>query len=85
MGAEDIVLTPDMLDRADPKLIEGLPLQIIDSRYKALDVIYQDILFNDDKCPEPELLDFKNLTDDGAIQLINDTYFTQNPIDIFKL
>lgn len=85
VGAEDIVLTPDMLDRADPKLIEGLPLQIIDSRYKALDVIYQDILFNDDKCPEPELLDFKNLTDDGAIQLINDTYFSQNPIDIFKL
>ena len=82
-GGADIVINPNMLDKADPKLIEGLPLQIIDSRFKALDVIYQDILYNESV--EPMVLNFENLSDSGAIQLINDKYFTQNPIDIFKL
>ena len=79
----DVALTPDMLDKADSSLIEGLPLQIIDSRFKALDVLYQDILYNESV--EPMLLKFENLSDPNAIQLINDQYFSNNPIDIFKL
>ena len=83
IGGFDSIITPDMLDKADPALIEGLPLQIIDSRYKALSIPYQDIIYNESV--EPMLLNFENLSDNNAIQLINDKYFSNNPIDIFKL
>ena len=79
----DVKVKPDMLNSADDTLIAGVPLAIVDSRYKVLDVEYQSILYNE-SC-EPLLLDFNNLTDNDAIQYINDNYFSNNPIDIFKL
>ena len=44
---------------------------------------YQNILYN--ASPEPLTLEFINLSDTDAIQLINDTYFSNNPIEIYKL
>ena len=79
----DIKIKPDMLNNVDPILVEGIPINIVDSRYKALDVEYQSLLYNESL--EPVTLEFTNLTDNDAIQLINDTYFSNNPIDIYKL
>jgi hypothetical protein len=82
-NGSDITVTPDMLTSADESLITGLPLQLVESRYKALDVLYQDIIYNDSS--EPLELSFIDLEDNNAIQLINDQYFSLNPIDIYKL
>ena len=82
-NGSDIVLNPDMLHSADESLMVNIPLQTIDARYKALDVLYQDIIYNESA--EPMLLSFDDLTDNDAINLINDQYFSKNPIDIFKL
>lgn len=79
----DVLVTPDMLNRADESLISGIPLHLIDSRYKALDVLYQDIIYAESQ--EPLTLVFTDLSDNDAINLINDKYFSKNPIDIFKL
>ena len=79
----DIKIKPDILNGLDTDLIEGVPLALVESRYKALDVEYQNILYN--ASPEPLTLEFINLSDTDAIQLINDTYFSNNPIEIYKL
>ena len=79
----DILVTPDMLNTIDESLLVNIPLQLVNNRYKALDVLYQDILYNEST--EPMLLAFDDLEDAAAINLINDTYFTKNPIDIYKL
>lgn len=82
-GYMDVKLNVDNMVMAIPDIVERLPIQIVDSRYKALDIEYQDILYNESV--ESMLLTFENLSDPAAIQLINDEYFKNNPIDIFKL
>lgn len=55
----------------------------LESRYKVLDVEYQSMIFNESI--EPMLINYENLSDPDAIQMINSKYFQNNPIDIFRL
>lgn len=82
-GCLNVKLNVDNMVMAIPDIVDRVPIQIIDSRYKVMDIEYQDILYNESV--EPMLLSFENLSDMQAIQIINDQYFSNNPIDIFKL
>lgn len=82
-GFENVKLNVDNMVMSLPDISSKVPIQIVDSRYKVMDIEYQDILYGESA--EPMLLSFKNLSDPQAIQLINDQYFSNNPIDIYKL
>lgn len=68
---------------ADKDLYSRYPKELLDSRFKCLDMGYQSILFSESL--EPHVIQYENLNDPDAVRLINDKYFSNNPIDIFKL
>lgn len=59
------------------------PIDMIESRFNCLDADYQTLFFNESI--EPSIIQYENLNDPDAVRLINDKYFSNNPIDIFKL
>ena len=82
-GYREMRLTPDILFELNQKGVEGLDYNLITSRYQALDVQYQSLLFNESL--ESKSIHYENLNDPDAVQRINDKYFKDNPIDIFRL
>lgn len=79
----DTELSVDTLFYNYSDLVQGIPEQIIRSRYKALDIRYQYNFLNESV--EPMLWTFDNLSDPEAINIINEAYFKNNPIDILNL
>lgn len=63
-----------------------IPKEILASRYRALDVVFQYSLEDECKKYEPQLqMALRNLWDPDAVQMINDKYFSSNPIDLQTL
>lgn len=56
---------------------------LISDRFKCLDMSYQSIYYNESL--EPKLLKYDNLYDPDAVRMINDKYFSDNPMDITSL
>lgn len=82
VGSEDIKITINQL-YADSKVMQAVPVSIVEARYKALDVEYMLPYYEADiECNE---LKFENLQDDGTLQLINSKYFEKEPIDLQNL
>ena len=79
----DITLTIDMLYQLSKDLANRCPMQIVEQRFKALDVGYQSLLFRDSL--EPKILHYENLEDSGALQMINSKYFANDPLDLLRL
>ena len=82
VGKEDIRITIQQL-YSNPKIMSILPVSIIVSRYKALDVEFMLAYYEADI--ESKELKFENLHDDGTMNLINAKYFANNPIDLINL
>ena len=82
-GYREVRLTPDILFELNPKGVKNLDLEAITRRYKVLDIHYQSLLFNESL--ESKSIHYENLNDPDAVQRINDKYFKDNPIDIFRL
>ena len=59
------------------------PLHIIESRYKAIDAIYQSMFFKEST--EYLTLSYDNLVDPEAINVINTEFFSKNPLDLSRL
>ena len=84
LGFDSIKLTPQSLfDLLPIESFNGVDLNLITNRYKVLDVQYQNILYSNSV--ESKTIHYENLEDNNAINLINDKYFRDNPIDIFRL
>jgi len=84
LGFDSIKLTPQSLfDLLPMESFNGVDLNLITNRYKVLDVQYQNILYSNSV--ESKTIHYENLEDNNAINLINDKYFRDNPIDIFRL
>ena len=84
VGFDSIKLSPQSLfDMIPVEEFKGVDFNIIENRYKALDLQYQSILYYNSL--EPKTLHYENLQDNSAINIINDKYFRDNPIDIFRL
>jgi hypothetical protein len=73
-------------DICSHELMKGIGEERIiefENRYNALDVGVQSNLFN--ASIEYNTLKYENLNDPDAINLINSKYFTNNPLDLFRL
>jgi hypothetical protein len=82
IGEEDVALNPDfLLEIKGFKYPEKIP--IIKDRMAALNVEYQYEYYKGSL--EQMSLHYENLSDPQAVQIINDKYFTNNPIDILRL
>jgi hypothetical protein len=82
-GYREVMLIPDILFKLNPKSVKDLVFEDISKRFKALDINYQSLLFNESL--ESKSIHYENLNDPDAVQRINDKYFKDNPIDIFRL
>lgn len=82
-GYREVRITPDILFELNQKDVEGIDYNTILKRYQALDINYQSLLFNESL--ESKSIHYENLNDPDAVQRINDKYFKENPIDIFRL
>lgn len=83
VGFENVKIYPITLNTLDINVLGNVPVQTVDSRFKVLDVEYQYELYLESV--EPLLLQFDNLSDPDAINIINDTYFSKNPINILNI
>lgn len=82
---EDIRITPSILFSYKDKSI-NIPDEykpIIDTRFKCMDLNFQNIYYNESL--EPKTLHYENLYDPDALRAINDKYFANNPMDITRL
>ena len=61
----------------------NLPVTTVEGRYRALDIIFQLMYF--EQSVESKMIHFENLSDVGTINNICAKYFTENPIDLQKL
>jgi hypothetical protein len=83
-GYDSIKITPQSVFDYDTEgIISEENKILISNRYNTLDISYQSILFNNSI--ESKTLHYENLEDNNAINIINDKYFANNPIDIFRL
>lgn len=83
VGSEPIKLDINTLYDNSKQLSDKVPKSVVESRYKALDVNYQYLLF--ENSVEPHIIHYENLDDPTAVQMINAEYFSKNPIDLFRL
>jgi hypothetical protein len=99
IGEEDILLQPEFLTDIqrvykDNKSNDGLKgderrdylkniIPQVRERYNALNVIYQYEYYRNSV--EQMTLHYNNLSDPQAVQIINDKYFSDNPIDLLRL
>lgn len=58
-------------------------INLITNRYQTIDIQYQYMMYLES--PESKTVHYENLDDPNVIQAINDKYFRNNPIDIFRL
>ena len=82
VGEEDIKIIPQQLYENND-VFSKLPVSIIESRMKALDVQFMLPYYKSD--PESKSYKFINLRDDSAINMINSKFFANNPLDLAKL
>lgn len=82
VGNDDITIIPEQL-YADQDISSKIPVSIIESRTKVLDVRFMLPYYKAD--PESKSIQFQNLKDDSAIQAINARFFANNPLDLGKL
>ena len=80
--SNNISITPEMIYQ-EPDIGSRITLNLLDTRFKALDVSYQYMVYNESL--DHNTLRYENLDDPDAVQMINNTYFKDNPIDIFHL
>lgn len=73
----------EALYSANPDLYNRFPKETLNARYKCLAVQYQVSLFRESL--EATTLHYENLQDPNAVNMINDKYFSNNPIDVFRL
>lgn len=73
----------DAIYDANKDLYAKYPKEVLSARFKCLDIQYQTMLF--DESLEPQVLHYENLNDPDTVNLINSRYFSNNPIDVFKL
>ena len=83
IGSQPIKLDINTLYDNSVELSAKIPKTILESRYKVLDISYQYLIF--ENSIEPNLVQYENLDDPTAVQLINSQYFEKNPIDLFRL
>lgn len=83
-GFDSIKLTPQSLfDLIKPSEFKNIDQELLVNRYKTLDISYQSILYS--QSIEFKTLHYENLEDSNAINMINNKYFANDPIDIFRL
>lgn len=83
INSQDIVLTPDYLSTL-PSFVKYLDkLPEIKTRFNALSVPIQYEYYN--QSVEKLSLHYENLQDPQAVQMINERYFSKNPLDILRL
>ena len=82
-GASDLRVTPELLFEKNNFNLNSNQIETTINRFKCVDLHYQNIYFQESL--EPKTLHYENLEDPDTIQLINSQYFTNNPIDIFRL
>jgi len=80
---EDIILNTDTLYRSIPDLVNKIPPSVLESRFKALDLNYQTLLYTNSM--EKDLLEFKDLVDPESLSMINSKYFSEEPLDLYRL
>lgn len=83
IGYSDLRLTPETIFSNGSWNISDDQKLVVSNRFKCLDLLYQDLYFQESL--EPKTLHYENLEDPDTIQLINDQYFADNPIDILRL
>lgn len=83
IGDSEQPFNVDALYEADDTLYNRFPKETLNSRYKCLALQYQSSLF--EESIEAKTFHYENLQDPNAVQMINDRYFANNPIDVFKL
>ena len=82
VGEDDIVIYPEQL-YADENISSIIPVNMVEARLKALDIRYTLPYYKAD--PESKSIKLLNLSDDGAINMINSKFFSHNPLDLNKL
>lgn len=84
-GYDSCKITPDILfDMTSNKYFDDMIVRgLIEIRYKLIDVDYQYLFFRESI--ESKHIHYENLDDPSAVQAINDKYFKNNPIDIYRL
>lgn len=83
IGFNSMKLTMQSLFDMNPKIHDELDFPTVNYRYLALDIPYQSLVFKESV--ENTTLHYENLQDPGAVRMINDQYFTNNPIDILRI
>lgn len=79
---QEIALTPDYL-LSIPKFKYTDDLPVIKKRFAALNVVYQYEYFRNSI--EKIKLHYENLVDPHALEMINSSYFKDNPLDLLRL
>lgn len=80
-GIDKNKITPDILFDMNLKIVDQK--DVIINRYKIIDLSYQSLIYQESV--EAKCLHYENLVNPSAIQSINDKYFKNNPIDIYRL
>ena len=78
----NIPCSVDSLFEVNRDLEEKVSKMMIDSRYKSLDIVFQEQIFN--STTESRMMKLENRFDPEAVKMIIDKYFVKNPIDINK-
>lgn len=84
-GYDSCKITPDILfDMVSSKYFDDMIVRgLIEIRYKLMDVDYQYLFYRESI--ESKHIHYENLDDQAAVQAINDKYFKNNPIDLYRL
>jgi len=80
---QDVTITPETLFNYIPDLINKVPQSTLENRFRALDLNYQTLLFSNSI--EKDLLQFKDLVDPESLSMINSKYFSEEPLDLYRL
>ena len=80
--SEEIKIQPSQL-YSNEYMIKNLPVNIIESRMKALDVTFMRSYYDND--PESKAIKLDNLNDSAAVNNINAKFFRDNPINLSLL
>lgn len=82
VGEERVKLSIEQLEE-DSELLSKIPIELIRSRYKTLDVDFMLPYYRND--PESKMIRIENLTDNETLNMINAKFFVQNPLELNKL
>jgi hypothetical protein len=79
---QDIEVFPEMLYN-NAEISSSVPVSLIESRYKTLDVRYMLPIYKQD--PEAVSIKLENLNDPQTLNQINAKFFAKNPLDFQRL